>query len=80
LPMLNLAATELVSGVSGESEKNIRELFQQAEALAPCILFIDEIDSITPKRENAQREMERRIVSQLISCIDGKLKPNKRLI
>jgi len=78
--MLNLAATELVSGVSGESEKNIRELFQQAEALAPCILFIDEIDSITPKRENAQREMERRIVSQLISCIDGKLKPNKRLI
>ena len=39
--------------------------------LAPCILFIDEIDAITPKRENAQREMERRIVAQLLTCMDG---------
>ena len=42
------------------------------QALAPCVLFIDEIDAITPKRETAQREMERRIVAQLLSCMDGK--------
>lgn len=41
------------------------------QKLAPCILFIDEIDAITPKRENAQREMERRIVAQLLTCMDG---------
>ncbi len=40
---------------------------------APCVLFIDDIDAITPKRELAHREMERRIVTQLISCMDGKL-------
>ena len=40
---------------------------------APCVLFIDEIDSITPKRETASKEMERRIVSQLIACLDGKI-------
>ncbi len=72
MPMLKMAATELISGISGESESNIRDLFEQAVALAPCIIFIDEIDSITPKRETAQREMERRIVAQLLSCIDGK--------
>jgi SpoVK/Ycf46/Vps4 family AAA+-type ATPase len=38
---------------------------------APCILFIDEIDAITPKRESAQREMERRIVAQFLTCMDG---------
>jgi hypothetical protein len=41
--------------------------------LAPCILFLDEVDAITPKRETAQREMERRIVAQLLTCMDGKL-------
>lgn len=44
-----------------------------SQKLAPCILFIDEIDAITPKRENAQREMERRIVAQLLTCMDGKI-------
>jgi ribosome biogenesis ATPase len=72
MPLLKVAATELISGISGESENNIRDLFSQAASLAPCIIFIDEIDSITPKRETAQREMERRIVSQLLTCIDGK--------
>lgn len=71
LPMLKLAGTELVSGISGESESNIRELFNQAVAVAPCIVFIDEIDSVTPRRDNAHKEMERRIVAQLLSCIDG---------
>ncbi|XP_072031899.1 nuclear valosin-containing protein-like [Amphiura filiformis] len=70
LPFIKIAATEIVSGVSGESEGNIRDVFEQALALAPCILFIDEIDAITPKRETAQREMERRIVAQLLSCMD----------
>ena len=41
------------------------------QRLAPCILFIDEIDAITPKRESAQREMERRIVAQFLTCMDG---------
>jgi len=45
---------------------------------APCILFIDEIDAITPKRETAQREMERRIVAQLLTCMDGKLPTSSR--
>ncbi|ODN02269.1 Nuclear valosin-containing protein-like [Orchesella cincta] len=70
MPMLKVAGTEIVSGISGESESNIRELFNQALAVAPCIIFIDEIDSVTPRRENANKEMERRIVAQLLSCID----------
>jgi len=73
LPILKMAATELISGISGESESNIRDVFEQARSLAPCIIFMDEIDSITPKRENASKEMERRIVAQLLACIDGKI-------
>ena len=41
------------------------------QRVAPCLLFIDEIDAITPKRESAQREMERRIVAQFLTCMDG---------
>ncbi|XP_066474804.1 nuclear valosin-containing protein-like isoform X2 [Tiliqua scincoides] len=70
LPILKVAATEVVSGVSGESEQKLRELFEQALANAPCILFIDEIDAITPKREVASKDMERRIVAQLLTCMD----------
>uniref|UniRef100_A0A8D0HJG8 Nuclear VCP like n=1 Tax=Sphenodon punctatus TaxID=8508 RepID=A0A8D0HJG8_SPHPU len=70
LPMLKVAATEIVSGVSGESEQKLRELFDQAVVSAPCILFIDEIDAITPKREVASKDMERRIVAQLLTCMD----------
>uniref|UniRef100_A0A8C8SID7 Nuclear VCP like n=1 Tax=Pelusios castaneus TaxID=367368 RepID=A0A8C8SID7_9SAUR len=70
LPMLKVAATEMVSGVSGESEQKLRELFEQAVNNAPCILFIDEIDAITPKREVASKDMERRIVAQLLTCMD----------
>ncbi|XP_067420983.1 nuclear valosin-containing protein-like isoform X2 [Emydura macquarii macquarii] len=70
LPMLKVAATEMVSGVSGESEQKLRELFEQALSNAPCILFIDEIDAITPKREVASKDMERRIVAQLLTCMD----------
>ena len=71
VPFINIAAPVIVSGMSGESEKKIREVFEEAKELAPCVLFIDEIDAITPKRETAQREMERRIVAQLLTCMDG---------
>ncbi|XP_075932740.1 nuclear valosin-containing protein-like isoform X2 [Anarhichas minor] len=70
LPMLKVSAPEMVSGVSGESEQKLRELFDLAVNSAPCILFIDEIDSITPKREVASKDMERRIVAQLLTCMD----------
>uniref|UniRef100_A0A1B6FLR1 AAA+ ATPase domain-containing protein n=1 Tax=Cuerna arida TaxID=1464854 RepID=A0A1B6FLR1_9HEMI len=70
IPLLKVAAPELVGGLSGQSEERIRELFEEAVALAPCILFIDEVDAITPNRETAQREMERRIVAQLLSSMD----------
>ena len=65
-----VSAPEIVSGMSGESEKEIREIFAEAKACAPSLIFIDEIDAITAKRENAQREMERRIVAQLLTCMD----------
>jgi ribosome biogenesis ATPase len=70
VPFLKVSAPEVVSGMSGESEAKIRQLFQEAATLAPCIVFIDEIDAIAPKRENAQREMERRIVAQMLTCLD----------
>ncbi|KAJ8250591.1 hypothetical protein COCON_G00225130 [Conger conger] len=70
LPMLKVSAPELVSGVSGESEQKLRELFDLAVSSSPCILFIDEIDAITPKREVASKDMERRIVAQLLTCMD----------
>lgn len=71
VPFITISAPSVVSGMSGESEKKIREVFEEAKELAPCLMFIDEIDAITPKRETAQREMERRIVAQLLTCMDG---------
>lgn len=76
IPMLKVAATEMVSGVSGESEQKLRDLFEQALNSAPCILFIDEIDAITPKREVASKDMERRIVAQLLTCMDDLNNPS----
>lgn len=69
--LIVVPATELVAGVSGESEERIRELFEQAAVLSPCVLFIDEIDAISANRINAQKDMERRIVAQLLSSLDG---------
>ncbi|KAJ0499935.1 putative AAA+ ATPase domain, ATPase, AAA-type, core, AAA ATPase, AAA+ lid domain-containing protein [Helianthus annuus] len=57
--------------LSGESEEKIRELFSDAHKTAPSIVFIDEIDAIASKRENLQREMEKRIVTQLMICMDA---------
>lgn len=71
VPFISISAPSVVSGMSGESEKKIRELFDEAKALAPCLMFFDEIDAITPKRDGgAQREMERRIVAQLLTSMD----------
>ncbi|XP_058828935.1 nuclear valosin-containing protein-like [Topomyia yanbarensis] len=69
--LIEIPATELVAGVSGESEERIREVFEQAAVLSPCVLFIDEIDAISANRINAQKDMERRIVAQLLSSLDG---------
>lgn len=69
--LLEVPATELVAGVSGESEERIREIFEQAACFAPCVLFIDEIDSISSNRQTAQKDMERRIVAQLLSSLDN---------
>ena len=62
---------EVMSKRSGESEAGLRKVFEDAEANSPAIIFIDEIDAIAPKREKAQGEMERRIVSQLLTLMDS---------
>lgn len=72
IPLIPISAPSLVSSLSGDTEKLLRQTFEDAKALAPCILFLDEVDAITPKRETAQREMEKRIVGQLLTCMDGK--------
>lgn len=62
---------ELVSKFVGESEEKLRQLFKEAEENAPTIIFMDEIDAIAPKREEATGEVERRMVSQLLALMDG---------
>jgi transitional endoplasmic reticulum ATPase len=62
---------EIMSKLAGESESNLRKAFETAEKNAPAIIFIDEIDSIAPKREKTHGEVERRIVSQLLTLMDG---------
>eukprot|EP00599_Poterioochromonas_sp_BG-1_P011251 CAMPEP_0173155602 /NCGR_PEP_ID=MMETSP1105-20130129/14202_1 /TAXON_ID=2985 /ORGANISM="Ochromonas sp., Strain BG-1" /LENGTH=406 /DNA_ID=CAMNT_0014072057 /DNA_START=142 /DNA_END=1359 /DNA_ORIENTATION=+ len=62
---------EIMSKMAGESEANLRKAFEEAEKNAPAIIFIDEIDSIAPKREKANGEVEKRVVSQLLTLMDG---------
>merc|ERR1712168_855464 len=62
---------EIMSKLAGESESNLRKAFEEAEKNSPAIIFIDEIDSIAPKREKTHGEVERRIVSQLLTLMDG---------
>ena len=62
---------EIMSKMAGESESNLRKAFEDAEKNAPAIIFIDEIDSIAPKRDKVNGEVERRIVSQLLTLMDG---------
>jgi len=62
---------EIMSKYYGESEKQLREIFEEAQKNSPAIIFIDEIDSIAPSRDNVSGEAERRIVSQLLTLMDG---------
>ena len=62
---------EIMSKMAGESESNLRKAFEEAEKNAPAIIFIDEIDSIAPKRDKTNGEVEKRIVSQLLTLMDG---------
>jgi ribosome biogenesis ATPase len=71
VPFIEILGPSVVSGMSGESEKQIREHFEKAKEVAPCLIFIDEIDVIAPKRDNAQSQMEKRIVAQLLISMDS---------
>jgi len=66
-----LNGPEIMSKMAGESESNLRKAFAECEKNSPSILFIDEIDAIAPKREKTHGEVERRIVSQLLTLMDG---------
>jgi transitional endoplasmic reticulum ATPase len=68
---ISISGPEIMSKYYGESEKQIREIFEEGEKTAPTIIFIDEIDSIAPKREEVTGEVERRVVAQLLSLMDG---------
>lgn len=67
----SISGPEIMGKHYGESEERIREIFTQAEENAPSIIFIDEIDSIAPKRDEVSGELEKRIVSQLLTLMDG---------
>jgi transitional endoplasmic reticulum ATPase len=68
---ISISGPEIMSKFYGESEARLREIFKEAREKAPTIVFIDEIDSIAPKREEVTGEVERRVVSQLLSLMDG---------
>uniref|UniRef100_A0A453AEZ2 AAA+ ATPase domain-containing protein n=1 Tax=Aegilops tauschii subsp. strangulata TaxID=200361 RepID=A0A453AEZ2_AEGTS len=70
---------EIMSMMAGQSEDNLREVFAQAEARAPSIIFMDEIDAIAPNREKTHGEVERRVVSQLLTLMDG-LRPRAQVM
>ena len=68
---ISLSGPEIMGKYYGESEEKLREIFTQAEENSPSIIFIDEIDSIAPKRDEVSGELEKRIVSQLLTLMDG---------
>ncbi|MEX1995987.1 MAG: CDC48 family AAA ATPase [Nitrosopumilaceae archaeon] len=68
---ISLSGPEIMGKYYGESEERLRDIFKQSEESAPSIIFIDEIDSIAPKREEVTGEVEKRIVSQLLTLMDG---------
>ncbi|MBS7270242.1 MAG: CDC48 family AAA ATPase [Candidatus Freyarchaeota archaeon] len=67
----SISGPEIMSKFYGESESRLREIFEEAEKNAPSIIFIDELDSIAPKREEVTGDVERRVVSQLLTLMDG---------
>ncbi|MDD1739502.1 MAG: CDC48 family AAA ATPase [Methanothrix sp.] len=68
---ISISGPEIVSKFYGESEQRLRQIFDEAAKTAPSIIFIDEIDSIAPKREEVSGDLERRVVAQLLSLMDG---------
>ena len=68
---ISISGPEIMSKFYGESEARLREIFKEAREKAPSIIFVDEIDSIAPKREEVTGEVERRVVSQMLSLMDG---------
>jgi transitional endoplasmic reticulum ATPase len=68
---ISISGPEIMSKFYGESEARLREIFKEAKEKAPSIIFVDEIDSIAPKREEVTGEVERRVVSQMLSLMDG---------
>ncbi|AAG20864.1 MULTISPECIES: CDC48 family AAA ATPase [Halobacterium] len=66
-----ISGPEIMSKYYGESEEQLRDVFEEAEENAPAIVFIDELDSIAPKREDVSGDVERRVVAQLLSLMDG---------
>ena len=75
----HIAGPEVMGSAYGESEKKLRELFEEAAKSAPSIIFIDEIDSIAPKRGQVQGEAEKRLVAQLLTLLDG-IEPRQNLV
>jgi len=75
-----LNGPEIMSKFYGESEKKIRDLFEEAEKNAPSIIFIDELDAIAPKREDVGGEVERRVVSQILTMMDGLMSRGKVIV
>ena len=75
----HIAGPEIMGSAYGESEKKLRELFEQAAKAAPSIIFIDEIDSIAPKRGQVSGEAEKRLVAQLLTLMDG-IEPRQNLV
>jgi len=75
----HIAGPEIMGSRYGESEQRLREIFDEARQNAPAIIFIDEIDSIAPKREQVTGEVERRIVAQLLTLMDG-LEPRQNIV
>ena len=68
---ISISGPEIMSKFYGESEARLREIFKEAREKSPSIIFVDEIDSIAPKREEVTGEVERRVVSQMLSLMDG---------
>jgi transitional endoplasmic reticulum ATPase len=75
----HIAGPEIMGSAYGESERRLRDVFEEAGKAAPSIIFIDEIDSIAPKRGQVQGETEKRLVAQLLTLLDG-LEPRQNLV
>ncbi|MGQ7407461.1 AAA family ATPase, partial [Streptococcus suis] len=71
VPFFTISGSDFVEMFVGVGASRVRDMFEQAKKSAPCIVFIDEIDSIAPKRGNVQGEAEKRVVAQLLTLMDG---------